>query len=98
LIALGLLLRGQPFHFERDVGADTVLKLAIAPVFKLGVASVFTKGGDERLALLIAVTATASGMAMIAAHCRANESKAAATVFLTTLLSLIACPVVTTLV
>jgi malonate transporter and related proteins len=85
-------------RFDRDVAVNVLLKLVIMPLLILGLASVFAIGGNVRLALLlVAVTPTASGMAMIAAHYETYQANAAATVLLTTLLSLIAFPVVTAL-
>ncbi len=98
MIALGLLLKGQRFHFDLEVGVDVLVKVIVTPLLVLGLAYVFAVGGDTRLALLlVAVTPTASGMALIAAQYKTNQSNAAATVLLTTLLSLVAFPVVAAL-
>lgn len=95
LIALGLLLRGQRFRLDLDVAVNVLLKLVIMPILTLSLAAAFAIGGNVRLALLlVAVTPTASSTPMIAAHYGTYQSNAAATVLLTTLLSLIAFPLV----
>jgi len=95
LICLGLILCGQRFQFDRVIVTEVILKLAVMPLAMLGLAWVFAIGGNARLTLiLVAVTPTASSVATIAAEYQANPSHASATVLLTTLLSLIAFPVV----
>jgi malonate transporter and related proteins len=95
LLTVGLILSHEKITLDRNVAANTLLKLIAMPLVMLALVSILAIHGEARRALLLlAVTPTATTAGILSLHYRAYVKEASPTILVTTVLSIIAYPVI----